>query len=219
MCNTEIKFPRIHHVPLSKGLGRDDRRFGDITRFFNQPIIITEKLDGENTTLTRDKIFARSVDSGNHESRDWVKALHGRVAHLLDGYRIHGENVYAQHSLHYNNLGSYFYIFGVSTTKNNDYLSWEDVCVIAAYLDIPTTPVMYKGECPEVDIFNMSWLSNGSMFGDEKEGYVVRQAHAFKYNQADFSKYIAKYVRANHVTSDQHWMHKSVVKNGLRQQA
>ena len=45
------------------------------------------------------------------------------------------------------------------------------------------------------------------------EGYVVRLADSF--DVGDFSKSIAKYVRAGHVQTDEHWLDKPMVKNEL----
>lgn len=41
--------------------------------FLKGPVVITEKMDGENTTLYRDGLHARSLDSRHHPSRNWVK--------------------------------------------------------------------------------------------------------------------------------------------------
>ena len=38
---------------------------------------------------------------------------------------------------------------------------------------------------------------------NEVEGFVVRNIDSFKYE--DFSKNVGKYVRANHVQTNQHW--------------
>jgi len=46
---------------------------------------------------------------------------------------------------------------------------------------------------------------------DEVEGYVVRIAERFNYNE--FNKSVAKYVRKNHVQNDKHWMNSEIIKN------
>ena len=46
------------------------------------------------------------------------------------------------------------------------------------------------------------------------EGYVVRLAERFAY--ADFAQSVAKWVRAQHVQTTQHWMFAEVVPNQLR---
>lgn len=47
-----------------------------------------------------------------------------------------------------------------------------------------------------------------------REGIVVRNREAFHYD--DFQSNVAKYVRANHVTSSEHWSHQQIVPNKLR---
>ena len=73
-------YPRTPHLPWSPGATSDDVRVGDLSGLTGRDVVVTEKLDGENTTLYRDGLHARSLDSGHHPSRAWVKALHGRVA-------------------------------------------------------------------------------------------------------------------------------------------
>ena len=46
------------------------------------------------------------------------------------------------------------------------------------------------------------------------EGYVVRSADAFPFSS--FSSRVAKYVRAGHVQTTQHWMHSALEPNRLR---
>lgn len=53
-----------------------------------------------------------------------------------------------------------------------------------------------------------------SVFGGEQEGYVVRLTSSFAY--ADFKYSAAKFVRKNHVQTDQHWMAKAVEPNMLK---
>lgn len=90
------KYPRTLHVPWSPGLMNDDRAMDHLGGFVGLDVVVTEKLDGENTTLYADGLHARSIDGRHHPSRDWVKAAHGRVAWTIpEGWRICGENMYA----------------------------------------------------------------------------------------------------------------------------
>ncbi|WP_181004126.1 hypothetical protein [Bacillus thuringiensis] len=45
------------------------------------------------------------------------------------------------------------------------------------------------------------------------EGYVLRLTDAFHYN--DFSKSVGKFVRKDHVQTNQHWMTQAVIQNKL----
>jgi hypothetical protein len=47
-----------------------------------------------------------------------------------------------------------------------------------------------------------------------REGVVVRQAGEFK--DADFSRSLGKWVRAGHVTTDEHWLFQEIKPQRLR---
>jgi hypothetical protein len=109
-----VPYPRTPHLPWSPGASADDVRARSLSGFVGREVVVTEKLDGENTTLYADGLHARSVDSAHHPSRTWAKALQGRAgARIPAGWRVCGENVYARHSIPYDALDGYFYGFSV----------------------------------------------------------------------------------------------------------
>lgn len=70
MVEEKSKYPRIPHLPWSRGNTADDILLDSLGEFSGlAEIIVTEKLDGENTTLHRDYVHTRSPDSGHHPSR------------------------------------------------------------------------------------------------------------------------------------------------------
>lgn len=207
-----FKYPRTPHLPWSPGVDSDDLRLLRDSMFEDREVVVTEKMDGECTTMYPGYIHARSIDSRHHPSRDWVKALHGSIAHHIPkGWRLCGENMYAQHSIVYSNLESYFYLFSV-WDDCNICLSWDDVTEWAEFLGMATPEVVYRGlwDAKAVQTAALP-LTLGS---SSHEGYVVRVAGCFAYQE--FHQHVAKWVRANHVQTDIHWMHKQVVPNGLR---
>jgi len=48
-------------------------------RLIGREVVVTEKMDGENTTMYCDNIHARSIDGRHHPSRDWVKMTVGEI--------------------------------------------------------------------------------------------------------------------------------------------
>ncbi len=52
-----------------------------------------------------------------------------------------------------------------------------------------------------------------SLVGGDREGYVVRLAGGFHYRA--FRRSVAKYVRKDHVQTDDHWKAREVVPNRL----
>ncbi len=213
-----VKYARTHHLPWSDTIGPDgDHVLRDLSVFRGREIVVTEKLDGENTTLYRTHLHARSLDSRHHVSRGWVKSFHARIKHLIPtGWRICGESLYALHSIHYRALPTYYVAFGVH--DGDKFLSWDDTVAFCPTIVDPangqpllTPPVLYRGLWDEKRV--KACFSGQSAFGGPQEGYVVRRSEAFA--EANFHSCIAKYVRPNHVQSDQHWMLKPVVKNEL----
>ena len=84
--------------------------------------------------------------------------------------------------------------------------SWNEVCELAEILKLYTVPILERRifVSPE-DLENTinEYMKKGSAFGDTIEGVVVRNAGSFLLD--DFSKNVVKYVRANHVQTDEHW--------------
>ncbi|MGD9158310.1 MAG: RNA ligase family protein [Desulfobacteraceae bacterium] len=206
---TRYKYPRTPHLPWSPGITSDDKVLKDVSCLEGKKLVGTIKMDGENTTMYRDRIHARSIDSKDHESRHWVKQLHAKIRHLiLPGWRICGENLYAKHSIYYDDLPSYFLFFSV-WSDNNVCLEWVETLMTGDELGL-YTPICFTPpgitSLKEVDALFQAGYS-------DHEGYVVRIEDEFEFE--DFGKSVAKYVRANHVQTDRHWMRNKIVKNKL----
>ncbi|MEU9046356.1 MULTISPECIES: RNA ligase family protein [unclassified Kitasatospora] len=202
-----VHYPRTPHLPWSPGAAADDVRTGDLTALAGAEVVVTEKLDGENTTLYPDGLHARSLDSAHHPSRAWVKGLQGRIGgRIPDGWRICGENLFARHSIPYTDLESWFYGFSVWTDRDHC-LDWDDTVRFLRRLGVPSPPVLWRGRFDERALRALPLDLN------RQEGYVVRTVRGF--SRAEFGERVAKWVRPHHVRTDTHWMHAAVVENGL----
>lgn len=209
MSASRHKYPRTPHLPWSPGADDDDVILPVADVFDGREVIVTEKLDGENTSMYRDHVHARSIDSRHHPSRNWVKRLQGEVGHHIPaGWRLCGENMYARHSIAYDELDGYFYLFSV-WTDDNVCLSWDETLEWAALLGIPTPHEFYRG------IWDTEIVRSIEVDTETVEGYVVRTADGFAFE--DFQANIAKWVRENHVMTDEHWMFAEIVANALRE--
>ena len=209
MSSQRYKYPRTPHLSFSPGIGADDIKLDSNQIFANCQVVVTEKLDGENTSLYPDYIHARSLNSRHHPSRAWIKALQATIANDIPlGWRICGENLYARHSIAYENLRSYFYLFAI-WDRDNYCLSWSETQEWAEILNLELPPVIYQGLWNEAKI-----RAIGENLDSQKcEGYVVRNVEQFHYD--DFAKNVAKWVRSNHVQTDEHWMYREVIPNQL----
>ena len=205
------KYPRTYHLPWSPGRTDDDKVLQNVNHFINKRVVVSLKKDGECTSIYRDHIHARSIDSKDHESRHWVKSLWAEKRWLIpEGWRVCGENCYAEHSIHYNNLDSYFMAFSI-WNEQNECLSYDKTRELCDSWGFVHVPVIYDGVIgPDIKEVLDDVYKN--FLGEE--GYVVRLCSGFNYE--DFYQSVAKFVRKDHVLTDAHWMSRKVVKNELR---
>lgn len=207
------KYPRTYHLSFSEGCTSDDKKLSSVEQadtYEGKDIVISEKMDGENTTMYFDHFHARSLDSNNHPSRNLVKGIWGSIKHdIPEGWRICGENMYAQHSIVYDDLKSYFLVFSIWNEKNIC-LSWQETKEYAAILGLETVPELFVGKYDELVIKK---LIDGLDL-TKQEGIVIRNADSFGFDE--FSSNVAKWVRKNHVQTDEHWTSGPVVPNKLK---
>ena len=209
--NKRFKYPRTLHVPFSPGVTSDDKVLSNLDHFIHKEVVITLKMDGECSTLYPDYYsHARSLDSNNHPSRNWLKSFHSTIAHHIpENGRVCGENVYAKHSIEYNELESYFYVFSIWDSENCCY-SWADTTQWCRDYGVSIVPELWSG------IFDMRAITTiaNNLDTDTQEGFVIRLSEGFHYN--DFGTSVAKYVRRGHVITEDHWQYKTIVPNQLK---
>ncbi len=208
-----MKYPRTYHLPYSPGATKDDKKLqvGWFDNFKGQEIVITEKLDGENTAFTSQDVYARSHSAPTRSpwSRnlwDPNDGLYWKVKPLIVGTNetIYGENLYGEHSIHYNKLPNYWFMFAVN--DENEWYSWDDVKLMSSWLELPTVPELWRGKIEsehQLESLVNKFVNEPSLFGPQREGVVIRLINSFKIE--DFSKYVCKWVRPNHVQTDKHW--------------
>jgi hypothetical protein len=203
----KVKYPRTYHFEWSKGATSDDKIQKDLSHLEGKEIIISEKMDGENSSMTNEFYYARSLDSNNHPSRNYVKGIWGNIKHLIpNNFRICGENMFAKHSIEYNDLEDYFLVFSI--WNGEECLSWDETLEYCELLGLKTVKVLYRG------IFDIEYIKKLKIDTNIQEGYVVRLTKSFLLK--DFKYNCLKYVRENHVTTDEHWSQGIITKNRLK---
>lgn len=207
---TTTKYPRTLHLPFSLGLQNDDRRVENgWEELLEHTLVLTEKLDGENSCMSKYDVFARShgAPTRNPWSRNlWdIGGLHDQIKNKIgENEYIYGENLYGIHSIEYTELTNYFHLFGVR--NDSIWYSWNDVELMANCLDIQTVPVLEIHKftsVKELEEHILFHMSNGSRYGSEIEGVVVRNIESYPIDE--FQKNVVKYVRKGHVQTDQFW--------------
>lgn len=190
-----IKYPSTPYWP-------DNSEF-----FVNKEVVITEKLDGGNTCLHNGEVYARSNNAPSHHG--WmamVRKHHGFKSLVNPEVIFYGEDIYGIHSIEYNPVkeDKTFYLFAV---RDFDwFVSWYTVEHKALEMSLPTVPVLFAGifsSTKEITKFFEEQLKLPSALGPEAEGFVIRTTEGFR--AEDFTKNVAKFVRPNHVQTDEHW--------------
>ncbi|NCQ51760.1 RNA ligase family protein [archaeon] len=208
------KYSRTFHLPFSLGIQSDDKIIQSLESFIGKEIVALLKMDGENTSLySDDYMHAKSIDSPSNWTRDLAKTIHSTIRYdIPEGYRLCCENVYAKHSIFYpdNYLEGYLYLLSIWNEKN-EALSWDETLIYAELLDLPTPKELYRGVFDEAKLLALSKQLDTSI----EEGFVIRTVDGFHYD--NFSEHVAKYVRAGHVQTDEHWL-KNSIPNGIPKQ-
>lgn len=202
-----IKYPKTYHFEWSENLQNDDRRLEHDRDLQGQEVVVSLKMDGENTSFYRDYIHARSLSSADHPSRHVIKALHAQIKHLIpEGWRVCGENMCAFHSIYYDRLESYFYVFAVFNEKN-ECLSWSEIEEWAKLLELKTVPVIYRGQY-DVNKIQNAYANNSSLKGwsphPTKTLFDVLTCHYSAIKNKPISDYMTyrKLLESNYLISD-----------------
>jgi hypothetical protein len=207
------KYPRSFHLPWSPGGTSDDKRLRDVGRLVDTEVVITEKCDGSNLTYTRKSVFSRShAGPPSHPSFDLAKATHARIAHMLpEGLSLFCEYCYAVHSIAYDALVDHSMVFGVRDDATGVFLDWDSVMARALDVGLPTVPVLFRGvvgSARTLEALTTSLANEPSALGGMREGVVVRRAGAF--SEAELATSLGKWVRRDHVQTDEHWSHQAI---------
>lgn len=180
---------------------------GEVKEYFApmRDAVASTKMDGECTTIGREEdgvySHARSIDSKGHWSRNHIKQLAAMIGNDIPlGWRICGENMAAVHSIKYDQLESFFYVFSV-WDENNVCLQYDKMVEFCGALGLSVVPVLARGPW---SVLEAGFKNHFGLDFTKDEGYVVSNAAGFRYEDAQ--KNVAKVVRANHVQTDEHWM-------------
>lgn len=213
--DSRVKYPRTFHLPYSLTVTEDDKRLKDDSQFAGVDVVASIKMDGENSSVYHDGyIHARSLDGNKHPWQAWLKkSVQAWCRDIPDGWRVCGENLYPRHSIPYvfPDESWLFQVFGIYDGENRC-LPWDETEQWCEMLGVRHVPVIWRGVYDKDAILGAFEKYKASS-ENEVEGFVVRASAGFSYG--DFKEKVGKYVRANHVTTDEHWT-KSWVPNEVK---
>ena len=187
----DVKIKKIRKI--EKKSKKYDIEVNNNHNFFANNILM------HNSTIYSDYYHPRSVIDDGHVSRNWLKGFIPQFQYMIpENWRVCGESMYAEHSIKYDDLLSYFYAFSIWDDENYC-LDWAEFLRWCETLNIKHVPVLYVGK---FDYEKIKEIYENLDF-EKQEGIVCRTMKAFHYN--DFQTHVAKAVRAKHVSTDDHW--------------
>lgn len=220
----EFKYPKTPHLPFSLKLSKKSDRNFDIKNiekyFLNKEVIVTEKVDGGNESLLTDACLPRAMDDNSfmygHESRNWIKSFWNNIRNdIPEDLIISIENMFAQHTIHYNLLPSYAIGLGVWSKSKNCLLSYDECLEWFQLLGITSAPLLYRGIYNE-DKIKECFTGKSKLASDSiQEGYVVRLAEEIPRTQ--FKMKVAKFVTTKFSITSEHWSKSQIILNKLKE--
>lgn len=212
------KYPRTPHFVFSPGQTDDDKVIHQkyLGALLNRELIITEKMDGQNNCLkgfmeniqNYGGAFARSHQTETKLPWDsyLLKWYHENKYQLKNNTAYFLENLFAIHSIEYKDLDGYLFLFNLFDLKNGMVLSYDEMIEEAERLGLKTPALLYRGKFETITEIK-KWMEReirvASAYGERREGFVLRVSDAFPINK--FDQNVAKFVRENHVQTDEHW--------------
>lgn len=192
----------------------------DVKRLLGGKITISEKIDGANCGIIRNKNDFRLQKRGSlvgfseHEQFNRLKAYsqeyYDKFMSIPKNTILYGEWCYCQHTVYYNNLPDWFLAFGWFDRKTNKYKSWDELRELCDKIGLHTVPHLYSGYINSKDeLFN--FMPDPSNCGEDVgEGIVIwnyRQQMRGKVVRAEFQK---------SMDEDGHWMYKKMTYNKIK---
>ena len=77
---------------------------------------------------------------------------------------------------------------------------------MSSYLEVPHVPELWTGVIhteSQLKELVEKFVNEPELYGPQREGVVIRLRNQFP--GGDFSKYVCKWVRKDHVQTDEHW--------------
>lgn len=168
-------------------------------------IIITEKIDGANTSfgLNLEKenkldLYSRRIEVNKDNT---LRGFYGWSLENIDTDLLEPDYIYygawlCSHTVKYRpDCYQKFYLFNIYDSKKQEYLSWEEVEKESDYLGLLTPPLFYKGEYISFEHL-MSYVGKTEMAIDYGEGIVVKN---YKYKDRNNNQVFVKLVHENFI--------------------
>lgn len=159
-------------------------------------IVLTEKLDGANSSLAvvggKLRCYSRNTELDESNTLrgfyDWVHE-HFEDKTLEERYVLYGEWL-VKHKLDYGKNANQFYLFDVWDKEEEEYVDFEVVEKIAVQYDLNLVPVFYKGEFKSIE--HVKSFVGDSFLGKVGEGVVLKvYGYRDRFGNQVFTKFVS----------------------------
>ena len=96
-------------------------------------------------------MYARTVSSeATHASFGPIKQLAAEISYIIpENIQLFGENMFGVHSIEYDGLSSFFYLFA-ALENGCDWLAWDHVTELANEMGVSTVPMFRRAQVSEL---------------------------------------------------------------------
>lgn len=212
------KYPRIPHVPGSNAM--DDDVSVDYPRGI---FLVFEKVDGANLGISLSGgMFSFQNRGGFLENKrphpqwdaakNWFNQHYWGIMNYLaqhPGHTVFGEWLYARHSIYYDSLPSYFFLYDVfDGEKFLQYRDFRKEFIYSAGVFVPKYITITSDIREFVEWSKLHYSSQYSTDANSYEGFIFRDV-------ADYSRAF-KYVRSEFTAGiEEHWFNRKLERNSL----
>lgn len=199
----------------------------DTQRLLRGKVLITEKIDGANIGIGRQKkdpgFFTQKrgglVGASEHAQfnalANWANSRIPDILRIPMRYTVYGELCYAKHHIFYDRLPDLVIVFNVWNKQDEEYLAWPDLksfCVAYGFVHVPA---LYYGPAPcRADL--AGFIPKVSAFSSDQpaEGIVV-----YNYRQQIRGKVVhprfIKGIDEDNEDNGGHWSNANLTKQQL----
>lgn len=206
-----IIFPKLDRVPWNpdkRETGVKDV-IGWMTKLNHQPVVITEKIDGDYVCMTRDAIYDQNgEDLSEHKVWDNIKEIWKRYKDLIpSGYYILGEEFHAKRTIEYNRcLDNFFYrVFAIVRAEDMLVLGMDETLDRIMGINFGYVPIFSQTDLDiskwvNYDYFIRPTTHSNYSSNVQAEGYVIRFMGEFPFSK--LRAYMLKYTRPGYIKPD-----------------
>lgn len=204
------KLPRTHHLPWSPNKkDTSDKVHKHVDFLLNRQLVVTKKMDGECQCWTKNSFSLRSPDSKGGKLRSKARAKWAEIQwRIPDNKILFVEDISNMHSIQYpSDIPQFYLIAAAVLTRDKGVFflpyewgsEFESVIAYAMRFGLEPVPLLFETKVRSEE--QLEKETSHIIDTNIDEGFVIRPKLGF----FDWTSSTAKWVRENHVKTDEHW--------------